>query len=89
MCHTWGEEECVQDFGGIANKKRPLRKNRCRLEDSIKMDRIDIGWGDMYWINLAQDKDQWRTYANIIMNLLFPKILGNSCIAELLVASQE
>jgi hypothetical protein len=28
-----------------------------------------IGWGDMEWIDLAQDRDQWRALVNILMNL--------------------
>jgi hypothetical protein len=27
---------------------------------NIKIDVREIGWGDMDWIDLAQDRDQWR-----------------------------
>jgi hypothetical protein len=27
--------------------------------DSIKIDRREIGWDGMDWIDLAQDRDQW------------------------------
>jgi hypothetical protein len=37
--------------------------------DNIKMDYRDIAWGVMEWIDLAQDKDQWRTLVNTVMNL--------------------
>jgi hypothetical protein len=38
--------------------------------DNIKMDLSGIGYGDMDWINLAQDRDQWRILVNtVIMNL--------------------
>jgi hypothetical protein len=40
--------------------RRPLGRPRHRWEDSIKMDFEEIGWGDMDWINLAQDRDQWN-----------------------------
>jgi hypothetical protein len=28
--------------------------------DNIKMDLRKIGWGDIDWIDLAQDRDQWE-----------------------------
>jgi hypothetical protein len=28
--------------------------------DNIKMDLLEIGWGGVDWIGLAQDKDKWR-----------------------------
>jgi hypothetical protein len=28
--------------------------------DNIKMDLGEIGWGDMDWIDLAQDRGHWR-----------------------------
>jgi hypothetical protein len=37
--------------------------------DNIKMDLREIGWGDMDWIGLAQDSDQWRALVNTVMNL--------------------
>jgi hypothetical protein len=32
----------------------------------------EIGWGGMDWIDLAQDRDQWRALVNMLMNLLIP-----------------
>jgi hypothetical protein len=29
----------------------------------------EIGWGDVDWIGLAQDRNQWRALVNVIMNL--------------------
>jgi hypothetical protein len=37
---------------------------------NIKMDLREIWWGDLYWINLSQDRDQWRALVNMVMNLL-------------------
>jgi hypothetical protein len=37
--------------------------------DNIKMDLIEIGWYCMDWIDLAQDRDQWRALVNTVMNL--------------------
>jgi hypothetical protein len=37
--------------------KRTLGRPRCRWEDNIRMDLREIGWSDMEWIDLAQDRD--------------------------------
>jgi hypothetical protein len=36
--------------------------------DNIQMDLGEIGWDAMDWVNLAQDKDQWRALVNTVMN---------------------
>jgi hypothetical protein len=38
--------------------------------DNTKIDLRDIGWGGMHWIDLAQDRVQWRALVNTVMNLL-------------------
>jgi hypothetical protein len=43
---------------GNPGGKRPLERPRRKLEDNIKIDRREIGWGGMDWIDLAQDMDQ-------------------------------
>jgi hypothetical protein len=48
---------------------RPLRRPRRRWADNIKMDLREIGWGGMDWIDLAQNRDQWRALLNTVMNL--------------------
>jgi hypothetical protein len=40
--------------------------------DNIKIDLREIGWDDMDWIVLAQNRDQWRTFVNTAMNLQVP-----------------
>jgi hypothetical protein len=57
--------------------------------DNIKMDLREIGWGGMDWIDLAQDRDQWRALMNTVMNLRVPKMLGISLLAAQMGASQE
>jgi hypothetical protein len=36
------------------------------------MDRGEMGRDDVYWIGLAQDKNRWRAFVNVIMNLRVP-----------------
>jgi hypothetical protein len=50
--------------------KKPLGRPRRRLEDGIRMDLREIGWGNIEWIQLAQDRDRWRAVVNTVMNLL-------------------
>jgi hypothetical protein len=52
--------------------RRPLGTLRCRWEDNIKMDLREMGFGDMDWIHLAQDRDRWRALVNTVMNLWVP-----------------
>jgi hypothetical protein len=46
--------------------------NPHRWEDNMKMVLREIGWGGMDWIDLAQDRNQWRTPVSTIMSLRFP-----------------
>jgi hypothetical protein len=52
--------------------RRPLGRPWCRWEDNIKMDLGGIGFGDVDWIHLAQDRDRWRALVNMVMNLRVP-----------------
>jgi hypothetical protein len=45
---------------GKPEGKRPLGRPRRRCVDNIKVDLSEIEWDDMDWINVAQDRDQWR-----------------------------
>jgi len=42
-----------------------------------KMDR-EVGWGGINWIDLAQDRDRWRSLVNVVMNSWVPKMWGIS-----------
>jgi hypothetical protein len=66
-----GEEECIycRILVGKPEGKRPLGRPRRRWADNIQMDLRKIGWGGMDWIDLAQDRDQWRVLVNTVMNL--------------------
>jgi hypothetical protein len=56
----------------VLKYSRPLRRPRRRWEDNIKLDLRGIGWDGMDWIDLAQDRDQWRALVNTVMNLRVP-----------------
>jgi hypothetical protein len=54
---------------GKAEGRRPLRKPRRRWVDNIRMDLVEMGWGGVGWIGLAQDRDRWRALVNSVLNL--------------------
>jgi hypothetical protein len=47
--------------------------NYLRLwEDNIKIDIGEIGFGDVDWIHLAQDRDMWWALVNMVMSIWVP-----------------
>jgi hypothetical protein len=56
---------------GKPEGKGPLGRPRRRWEDNIKMDLKEVG-GGADWIDLAQDRDRWRSLVNAVMNLRVP-----------------
>jgi hypothetical protein len=40
------------------------------------MDIIEIEWDGIDWIDLAQDRDEWRAFVNTVMNLRVPRNVG-------------
>jgi hypothetical protein len=57
---------------GRPEGRRPLRRPRRRWEGNIKMYPRETGFGDVDWIDLAQDRDRWRALVNTEMNLQVP-----------------
>jgi hypothetical protein len=57
---------------GKPEGKRPLRRPKRRWVDNVKIDLREMEWGDMDWIDLAQDRYQWRALVNTVMNLRVP-----------------
>jgi hypothetical protein len=54
---------------GKLEGKRPFGRPRCRWEDGFIMDVREIGWGDVEWKQLSQDRDRWRAFVNRVMNV--------------------
>jgi hypothetical protein len=52
--------------------KRPFGRPRHRWKDNIKMGLHEVGCEGMAWIDVAQDRDRWRSLVNAVMNLRVP-----------------
>jgi hypothetical protein len=68
----WTRHVALMGRRGIHKGKRQIGRPRHRRVDNIKIDLREIGWGDMKWIDLVQDRDQWRVFVNTVMNFRVP-----------------
>jgi hypothetical protein len=72
-CSAYGaKRNAYRILVGKPEGMRPLGKPRRMREDNIRMNLREIGWGGMDWIDLVQDRDQWRALVNTVMNLRVP-----------------
>jgi hypothetical protein len=72
-CSTNGENRnAYRILAGKPEGKRAPGRLRCRWVDKNKIDLRVIGWDGTDWIELAQDRDQWRALVNTVMNLRVP-----------------
>ena len=55
-----------------------MGRPRRRWGDNIKMDLQEVGGGCGDWMELAQDRDRWRTLVSTVMNFRVPKMRGIS-----------
>jgi len=57
---------------GRPERMRPLRRPRRRWKDNTKLDLREIGIDGANWIRIAQDRVQWGTFVNTVMNHRVP-----------------
>jgi hypothetical protein len=77
------ENSVLRRIFGPKRDERP----RLSLEDNIKMNIKERGWGGMDWVSLAQDRDQGRVLVTTVMKLRAPSNVGkflSSLAAQLL-----
>ena len=72
VAHMGQSKNAYRVLVGKPEGKRPLGRPRRRWEDNIKMDLREVGCDPGEWINLAEDRDQWRTNVRAVMNLWVP-----------------
>jgi hypothetical protein len=61
---------------GKPEGKRPLERPRRRWVDNIRMDLGEVGWSDVDWTGLAQNRNRRRALVNSVLNLRVPKNAG-------------
>jgi hypothetical protein len=57
---------------GKREGRRLLGRQRRKWVNNIKMDLREIGWNGVDWIDMAQNRDQWRAFVNTVLNLRVP-----------------
>jgi hypothetical protein len=72
---------------GKPEGKRPLGRPGHGWVDNIRMDLGEVGWGDVDWLGLAQDRNRWRALVNSVLNLRVHEMLGNYRVASRVVLS--
>jgi hypothetical protein len=76
-CSTCGDKRNA--YGMLMGKsegKSSLGRPRRRWVDNINMDLREIGWSGIDWIDLAQNRDQWRALVSTVMNFQVPLNVG-------------
>jgi hypothetical protein len=72
-CSTNGEKRnAYRLLVGKPEGKGPLGRPRRRWVDNIRMDLVEVGWGDVDWIGLALDRNRWRALVNSVLDLRVP-----------------
>jgi hypothetical protein len=72
-CSRNGEKRnAYRSLVGMPEGKRPLGSPRRRWVDNIRMNLVEVGWGDVDWIRLAQGRNRWRALVNSVLNLWVP-----------------
>jgi hypothetical protein len=66
------KKNACRSLVGKPEGKRPLGRLRPRWVDNSEIDLRERKWDDMDWIDMAQNRDQWRALVNMAMNLRVP-----------------
>jgi hypothetical protein len=68
----WEKQHAYRILVGKPDGKRPLGRLRRSWVDKYKMDLKEIGLSGIDWIDLAQDRYNWRVLVNTVMNFRVP-----------------
>jgi hypothetical protein len=67
-----GEEVCIIGYWLESQKERDRWEDQDAGEWTILKWILEIGWDSVPWIDMAQERDQWRALVNMVMNLWVP-----------------
>jgi hypothetical protein len=84
VARMWKKRNVYRLLVGKPEGKRPQWRPTCRCVDKIKKDLVDIEYGGVKWIGLAQVRDKCWAPVNAVTNprgLQNPGKLPNGCIA--------
>jgi hypothetical protein len=72
-CSTNGEKmSAYRLLVGKPEGNRPLGRPRRRWVNNIRIYLGEVGWGDVDWIGLVQDRNRWRALVSSVLNLRVP-----------------
>jgi len=63
------ERDAYRVLVGRPEGMRRFGRPRCKWENNIKMNLQAKGWGNMHWIDVAEDRNSWWDLMNAAMNL--------------------
>jgi hypothetical protein len=56
----------------VRNLKRRDHSEDLGVDGNMRMDLREIGWDDVDWMHVAQNREQWWALVNMVMNLRIP-----------------
>jgi hypothetical protein len=72
IAHTEKLRNAYKLFVEKPERNQQLGIPRHRRKDNVKISLNEIGYRCMDWIQLDQNRAQWRDFMNTVMNLRFP-----------------
>lgn len=89
MGHTWEKRNSYRSLVWKAKGKSPFVRLRRRWKDNMKTDLKRIVLQSVGWINLAEDRDQWRVSVKTKSTFGSHKMQSISWLTQFLITSQE
>jgi hypothetical protein len=61
----WSSGQKLSSVQTTRDLSSSVQLHRIRVREYL----VEVGWGDVGWIGLAQDRDRWRALVNSVLNL--------------------
>jgi hypothetical protein len=72
VARIWEKRNAYKILVGMPEGKRPMGRPRRKSVDNVRMDLRELEWNGVDWIDMAQDRNQWRALVNMVLNLWLP-----------------